>query len=586
MADSHINTHYYMLVLLLIYCGTHSLVYQVLPSSQYSCQTQPCLTLSQFASDISSYLQSNTTLTLIFQPGNHILNVTLRVESALSLQLSSILTLNASSVVCVQSRLELFNVTSVYVAKLKFIGCSVRSELIDHFLIEDAMFFGQKKSSSALELIRSTAIVNSSSFFSNMVGNLKPVMLRKIKNHAVAMAYVGGAVLLTQSNVVIIQSLFKQNSAEIGGAIFCEGHGNVTVINTTFERNRVTTWHNATVCYGGAVYCQHGCYLKLENSTFDSNKAVGRNVNNGVFSGGAVAAVGPVKLDINDCIFIDNEATSDGGAVYIWKGTVSINSTVFDDNYVDGCGGAIYLEGSGLSIMRVIENITKSDKLHGESISSKSLMNQSQFNNVTALDDKATEIKDLDTLMVITLSQFTGNGAYFMGGAICASYCAVDIIWSDFDDNTAYTEQGGVFSGSVVIITVTESEFSNNVAEKDDGGAFHTLSSIFIINRSKFTTSEGTRGGVLSCWNNSTVIINMSVFDGNIGSDGGAIFVSTGALSIHWGEFSHNEARYDGGALHTYMASVNITRCGFTFNEAGSNGGAVRLQNILSLIHI
>ena len=58
-------------------------------------------------------------------------------------------------------------------------------------------------------------------------------------------------------------------------------------------------------------------------------------INYGVYSGGAIAAVGPVELDISKCIFSDNEATDDG-AMYIWKGTVNINNTMFDYNYVDG----------------------------------------------------------------------------------------------------------------------------------------------------------------------------------------------------------------------------------------------------------
>ena len=272
MVDGHTHARYHMLVLFLICSGTgNSLVYQILPSnsSRYSCQTQPCLTLSQFAFGVSSYLQCNTTL--IFQPGNHILDVTLRVESVLVLQLSSILPHN-TTIVCEHSRLNLVNISSVYVGKLNFVGCSGRGESIGHILIEDTVFLGQKKNSSALELTRSTAVVSESAFVSNMIGSLKPM---KIKNPNIAMAYyIGGAVILTQSNVVFVQSLFKQNSAEVGGAIFCEGHSNITVIDTIFERNHVTSWHSATVCYGGAVYCQHGCYLKLENSTFDSNKAI------------------------------------------------------------------------------------------------------------------------------------------------------------------------------------------------------------------------------------------------------------------------------------------------------------------------
>ena len=272
---------------------------------------------------------------------------------------------------------------------------------------------------------------------------------------------------------------------------------------------------------------------------------------------------------------------------------------MFDYNYVDGHGGAIYLEGSGLGIADVIKNITKNAKqmaiAHGESVGNNSFMNQRQFiNNSAAIDSRASVLKDQDALMVITLSKFTGNDAFFEGGAIYASHCVVDIIWSDFDDNTIFSEygyyyRGGAVFGYVVIITVTESQFSNNVAEEGYGGALCTLGSVFIINRSKFRKNEASNsGGALACFGNTTVTINMSVFDGNIANDGGAMFVSTGAISIYWSEFTHNKAVGDAGALYTYITSVNIKWCRFIFNEAGDNGGAMRLHNVLDsvVVHI
>ena len=587
MSNSNIITKYYVLVLFAICSSTSNPIYQISPSSDCA---QPCLTLSQFASDVSRHLLSNTTLTLIFQPGNHVLDVTFRIESVHSLQFSSIKPLNIT-IVCVQSQIELFNVSSVYIGKLKLLGCSVRVELISDLFVEDTIFFGQNKSNSALKLVRTTtAVVSDSAFISNAVGSLKPVTLKISKNHTISMAYVGGAVLIAQCNVAFIQCLFKQNSAEVGGAIFCEGHSNITVIDTVFERNYVRGWHNATVCYGGAVYCQHDCYLKLENNSFDSNEAIGKSAYNRACSGGAIAAIGPsVKLDISECIFSDNEASGDGGAMYIWKGRVSINKTVFDYNYVDGRGGAIYLDGSGRSIINVIKNLTKSDSMqkliHDDGVGSMLLMKQSQFHNYTTLNNRL--FKNLDTLMVVASSQFTGNYADFEGGAIYASECAVDIIWSDFEDNSIYEEWGGAFSGIVAIIIVSESEFSNNVAEAlGDGGVFFTLSSVFIINRSRFRANEGSRGGAVSCWGNTTVVINTSVFHGNIGRDGGAIYLSTGVLSIHRSEFAYNKALDDAGVIYTYMTIVNVKWCRFIFNEAVHNGGALRLHNILDSVII
>ena len=47
----------------------------------------------------------------------------------------------------------------------------------------------------------------------------------------------GGAVTLTQSNIILIENTFQQNSAEVGGAILCERGSNITIIDGIFERN-------------------------------------------------------------------------------------------------------------------------------------------------------------------------------------------------------------------------------------------------------------------------------------------------------------------------------------------------------------
>ena len=48
---------------------------------------------------------------------------------------------------------------------------------------------------------------------------------------------------------------------------------------------------------------------------------------------------------VSGCIFYDNEATHDGGAIYIWKSMVSISNSQFNYNIARAKGGAISLEG-------------------------------------------------------------------------------------------------------------------------------------------------------------------------------------------------------------------------------------------------
>ena len=113
MADSHTpGPISFMVTLFLMYSGTDCLLYHILPSLSDPCPTQPCLTLSRFASDTSSYHQSNTTL--VFQPGNHSLASKLRLGGILSLQLLKSIFPQSANIICEHSGLDLYYYRCLY----------------------------------------------------------------------------------------------------------------------------------------------------------------------------------------------------------------------------------------------------------------------------------------------------------------------------------------------------------------------------------------------------------------------------------------------------------------------------------------
>ena len=535
------------LCLLVIISDTDCLVYHILSSLLDSCPTQPCLTLPQFTSDTSSHLHTNTTL--LFQPGIHILDSNLTTETVLSLQLlKAFLPLNAT-IVCRYSTLYMYNITSVHISNLAFVGCSVKGDSIAHFDIEDTFFSGQENSSTALELINSSAVIHNSSFVSNVVGNLKRVELLRAEYHTFATVHVGGAVILNQSEGMFIGSIFKENQAEIGGAIFCEIDSNITIINCVFEQNyaSIHSHSDSNKCYGGALYCQDGCYLIVENSTFDSNAAFElikstRNAN--VYSGGAIAVVHHARLDVNGCTFHNNEATLNGGAIYIWKSMVSVGNSQFIYNIAGYNGGAIYLEGD--------------------------------ISREAAGESATTVQRSQVCVMTITSSQFSSNEASADGGAINTIQCVIHIIWSDFNDNVA-ERNGGAFAASSTMITFIESTFWYNLAE--DGGASYTSFSSVNITYSCFIGNEADRGGALSCWQSTTLNVNMSRFDDNGAGTAGAIYISLGFMNIQESVFTHNNAEDDGGVIDSFSTPINIQGSKFLFNEAINSGGAIRTYN-------
>ena len=105
-----------------------------------------------------------------------------------------------------------------------------------------------------------------------------------------------------------VGSAFKENSAEVGGAIFCETDSKIMIVNSVFKRNHATSQSNDTNCYGGALYRQSGCTVIIHNCTFHGNTA--DSVREQEFSnneeahgGGAIAVVEGAKVDISGSKF-------------------------------------------------------------------------------------------------------------------------------------------------------------------------------------------------------------------------------------------------------------------------------------------
>ena len=139
----------------------------------------------------------------------------------------------------------------------------------------------------------------------------------------------GGAVRTAGSSYftsTIANCIFKDNSAESGGAIHINLHSNTCKISKCdFINNRADN--------GGAIYSQ--AKLSIDSSTFTSNNA---KRGGSVYSGGT-------DVYVKNSKFSNNRASGDGGAIsYILDSStdVLIQGSTFENNVADGKGGAIY----------------------------------------------------------------------------------------------------------------------------------------------------------------------------------------------------------------------------------------------------
>src|SRR5690606_7128226 len=119
---------------------------------------------------------------------------------------------------------------------------------------------------------------------------------------------------------------------------------------------------------------------------------------------------------------------------------------------------------------------------------------------------------DLNGVLIIEDSTFTGNNSDFEGGAICADGDAT-ISGSTFTNNETYGEDGGAVV-SYGPLSISTSTFDGN-ASSDGGGGVYTNGAPSTIRESTFTANySGSGGGVHS--NSANLTITNSTFYANV----------------------------------------------------------------------
>ena len=215
-----------------------SIEYIITPDNvtrQESCHN--CFTLQQFASHVSHQLDDNVTLTL--QPGRHLLSVGLVVSNITTFIMQYY---NSSqpdiTLWCNQSGKLVFNsIQSVHIRNINLLEC-FGSKVIDvrNFTLLNTTFTGSYyvTSGSALEIIRSTALMYDCLFTKYYYGTYRwtttSIPYNHFSVHRTKM-WIGGALIITHSNVTIDEGNFTENRAQIGGAIYAENHSILTIIN-------------------------------------------------------------------------------------------------------------------------------------------------------------------------------------------------------------------------------------------------------------------------------------------------------------------------------------------------------------------
>ena len=406
----------------------------------------------------------------------------------------------------------------------------------------------------------------------------------------------GGIIGASESNVVITECMFQNNSGYVGVAVFSRKNSNVTIIESTFRYNQVSRYGHG-FSSGGIFYFQEGTLTVICNCTIINNKLRGWSrerafqggviitssnlnvtaskfannfpiLNNFYYQGGAIRINGQshITVYIHDCLFTHNSAQI-GGAVYISGGRVDIRESIFIANTAVETGGAVAGYGT--------VNITGCTFQINIASSGGGLHLYNHYYGTTAN---------------INGSDFIGNIATVKGGALYVSNSyegstPLAITACKFSNNSA-TDGGAMLISSVVgNISIKDNVFINNRAEFE-GGAMHLVDADLIDLENTLISNEAAGGGALYAKRSNIFILN-SCYCNNTATyrAGGALEVLySREYGVYWlvnisdSTFIHNTAYEDGGSIRVRgeaLVSVVLTGNHFIGNRASDHGGAL-----------
>ena len=420
----------------------------------------------------------------------------------------------------------------------------------------------------------------------------------------------GGAIRIAAGvSVAISDSVFDDNQADSGGAIFNDG-GDLTVQSVAFTDNVaggtsgsggaiLTTGGTVTVLdgtltgnlanrAGGAIEITGGDIV-IANSSFGTvanPNVAGPSGSAAPGNGGALHVTGSAGVSVSDSQFIGNVAASEGGALWNGTGVMRVVSSTFADNEAQGDdadngGGALFNAGG---ILAVGSSTLTDNFASGASGSGGGIFNDAggtlQVSGTSLSGNVANRagggIEDnsgAGTLMRLVGVTMTGNSAGVDlgngltptaspgngGGIHITGPGDAFISQSSFVSNFAASEGGGLWNGTglmrVVRSTIQANGASGDGADNGGGGVFNAGGRVELIRSNVLSNvangTLGSGGGILNDVGGTLLSRDTSI-NGNIAvRAGGGIEDNSGnpsAITIVRGELNENVANGDGAA--------------------------------------
>ena len=386
-----------------------------------------------------------------------------------------------------------------------------------------------------------------------VLGNMTAEACEVLGNRADSSPADAGAVFISSTADISITdcNISSNYAGDSCGAIACLGKAYIS--NCHFKSNNAS--------FAGALQVQGFGSLVCENCQFIGNKATQNGgalrcwnntaplfvdcnfVENSAKYGGAAVCWNNNEAEFEDCFFQENKATnSTGGAFYLKKTVTHFNNCIFIKNYAKTNGGVAYILGTDSSLF---ENCHIEDSVSNNQGGSFYITETAKtvFSNVEILNSQTT----------------------YYGGAVAVS---------------------GESKPTFIDVNISD---CNAVC---GGGLYTSSSSQSIFERCEFTknhadgpTISPDGGGVWLTNNSHSSFIQCKFRENFARDDGGGISVSGPASLELWNTlFVDNIANNTGGALHftsttSGVANAYIQNCTIIRNTAnGANGGGISME--------
>ena len=606
--------HYYLSLILfyLLFNVANSELYYITTSQDVQCPESSCLTLSEISSNTSHYIDGNNMTTLTFQPGNHSLDENLEISYIPNLtMLSDDTSMGSTNIVCnPSSRITFDDVSTIKIIGLNFIGCGRTSfTRSNNLTIWNSTFKGYNGSGTAIVVNNTTAgrIGECSFIFNTPRSNgIIPNFDHFDVNSSVRFglqpnstsSQLGGAILVLSSFIVIEKSIFKENEAQYGGAIYADQDSRIVINDCTFHRNRAVG-----LLFDSKIESSCGGALFVKNSKVD--------IYNSNFT--------------NNSLIASSGCYANGGVLFAFNSQISAFQSDFNNNTIvtgNGTGGVIY--ASNLTSVTIRQCTFRSNEAHIAGVmylqSSNASVNQSDFyNNVGHNQTGVIRITE-NSYTEFESCNFTDNTARTLGGVMYIASSNVIIDNNYFERNTvddvgavmvildnavvrvsASTLANNRANLAVMSIYNSTAVFSNNNVFMDNRGSLFAFNSTIYFNGDTtfsrcITTTTDTpdailqEGGAVSAYSSHLIFQNRTLFVQNSAKYGGALFIveSTILLSAHLRNsedtkmtIANNTATIAGGAIYLYHSFLTIrgSYLNILGNTATDKGGGIHAIN-------